>query len=148
MGLTGVMSHFLGPTLNHTVPRGWSPSDATKSSPRWWHPRHKLHRRRLVVGWCGLDNVGSAILLGRFSRSIFVFAWKRCGYSWKLLNLEVVVFFFEGLWDWNSKGILNWFPEKIYHWPNVDPFLGGGFKYFLCSPLFGGNDPFWLIFFN
>ena len=26
--------------------------------------------------------------------------------------------------------------------------LGGGFKYFLCSPLFGGWFPFWLIFLN
>ena len=26
--------------------------------------------------------------------------------------------------------------------------LGGGFKYCLYSPLLGGNDPFWLIFFQ
>ena len=30
----------------------------------------------------------------------------------------------------------------------VSNLLGGGFKYFVFSPLFGGNDPIWLIFFK
>ena len=32
--------------------------------------------------------------------------------------------------------------------PKAIKFLGGGFKYFVCSPPFGEDFPFWLIFFK
>ena len=35
-----------------------------------------------------------------------------------------------------------------HFFPRHTTYLGGGFKYFLCSPLFGVRFPIWLIFFT
>ena len=60
--------------------------------------------------------------------------------------------YFSGFW-WD----LNWFLQKSTYnlWLICRicilmyiAILGGGFKYFSCSPLFGGRFPIWLIFFQ
>ena len=61
-------------------------------------------------------------------------------YEYLVGNMNSFFIFFHGPFDWTKKNIWIFFGAQQK--------LGGGFKYFLFSSLFGEDDPIWLIFFR
>ena len=112
--------------------------------------------------WASLDrSLWSFSVKGRSSGSTqkslwtFVLIWPDFGSPWNFLKWRMTGEFFRDENIDAGRTILT--IEAVAATPTIttppacfrkNTHLVGGFKYFLFSPLFGGNDPFWLIFFK
>ena len=83
------------------------------------------------------------------------------GWSYQILLVDDTITKLLGLenFDQKAQGVPHWMRDvnigvetllKIdpKEWKRKEFHLGGGFKYFVCSPLVGGRFPIWLIFSN